>query len=160
EELGMAGMGAGTPQIVNADLSEWRLMSYLGRINYNYNSKYYLTASFRADGSTKFPKQNRWGYFPSFSVMWNLKEEQFLYNVNAVSTLKLRNSWGQTGNNRIGDYSYYAKMRSLITSEGIYASTEYPFDDNYVSGVIITSPKNDRLKWETTSQWDIGLDLG
>ncbi|NGM62374.1 TonB-dependent receptor [Sphingobacterium sp. SGG-5] len=160
EELGMTGMGAGTPQIVNADLSEWRLMSYLGRINYNYNSKYYLTASFRADGSTKFPKNNRWGYFPSFSVMWNLKEESFLYNVNEISTLKIRNSWGQTGNNRIGDYSYYAKMRSLITSEGIYASTEYPFDDNYVSGVIITSPKNERLKWETSSQWDIGIDMG
>lgn len=159
EELGIDGMGEGTLQKINSTSADWRLMSYLSRINYILSEKYYATATFRADGSSKFPKESRWGYFPSFSLAWNIHEEEFLQNMYFLSGLKLRTSWGQTGNNRISEYAYYAQMQSLLTREGLNYSTEYTFDNANTSGYIITNPGNLGLKWETTSQWDAGADL-
>lgn len=160
EELGMDGMGEGTLQKITSNSADWRLMSYLSRINYIFSEKYYATATFRADGSSKFPTKNRWGYFPSFSLAWNIDKEEFMRNLNFLSTLKLRTSWGQTGNNRISEYAYYAQMQSLISREGQNYSTEYPFDNANSSGYVMTSPGNSGLKWETTTQLDAGLELG
>lgn len=160
EELGMDGMGEGTLQKITSNSADWRLMSYLSRINYIFSEKYYATATFRADGSSKFPTKKRWGYFPSFSLAWNIDKEEFMRNLFFLSTLKLRTSWGQTGNNRISEYAYYAQMQSLISREGQNYSTEYPFDNANSSGYVMTSPGNSGLKWETTTQLDAGLELG
>jgi TonB-linked SusC/RagA family outer membrane protein len=159
EALGMSGMSQGDTQKTTAINTEWRLLSFLSRFNYNYKSKYYFTATVRADGSSKFPKDIRWGYFPSLALGWNMHEESFLKNVKSISSAKLRGSWGQTGNNRIPDYSYWAQMRSLISRDGDTYSSEYVFNDANATGYAITSPGNEKLKWETTTQTDIGLDL-
>lgn len=160
EELGIDGMSEGTLQKITSTSADWRLMSYLSRINYIFNEKYYATATFRADGSSKFPSTNRWGYFPSFSLAWNVHKEDFLKNMIFLSAFKLRTSWGQTGNNRISEYAYYAQKQSLLAREGLDYSTEYPFDNSNTSGYVITNPGNLKLKWETTTQWDAGVDVG
>ena len=109
ESLGMAGMNEGQASTTNSYKTSWSMMSYLARLNYNYKSKYYATASFRADGSSKFSKKNRYGYFPSGSLAWNFMEEEFMKPLKKVLDAgKLRASWGLTGNNRIGEYEYYA----------------------------------------------------
>lgn len=101
------------------------MMSYLARLNYNYKSKYYATASFRADGSSKFSKGNRYGYFPSGSLAWNFTEEDFMQPITKVlSAGKLRLSWGLTGNNRIGEYDYYALLSVLKAKQETISLTE------------------------------------
>ena len=154
EALGMSGMDEGTPSKVESSLSESKLMSYLARVNYNYDSKYYLTASFRADGSSKFVGNNRWGYFPSASVAWNFNREAFLEKASSwLSNGKLRLSWGMTGNNRVGDFAALAKLYSSIT-------TEYVFNNSYYPGYALSALANKDLKWETTDQVNLGFDLG
>lgn len=167
ESLGMAGMADGTLAAASSLKSSWSMMSYLARLNYNYKSKYYATASFRADGSSKFSKENRYGYFPSGSLAWNFMEEEFMKPLSKVLNAgKLRLSWGLTGNNRIGEYDYYALLEVLKNKTGDYISNgsvpsgAYPFDnDNTNVGVVPTSLPNNDLKWETTEQWNLGLDL-
>ena len=168
ESLGMAGMGQGTPIQINASMADWAMLSYLGRINYNYKSRYYFTASFRADGSSKFPTQNRFGYFPSTSLAWNFMEEKFMEPISSVvKNGKLRLSWGQTGNNRVGEYDYYAQLLITQAGQGNYTGTTdyitgiYPFN-NVVStvGTIPSNLPNKALKWETTGQTNAGVDLG
>lgn len=167
ESLGMAGMADGTLAAASSLKSSWSMMSYLARLNYNYKSKYYATASFRADGSSKFSKANRYGYFPSGSLAWNFMEEEFMKPLSKVLNAgKLRLSWGLTGNNRIGEYDYYALLEVLKNKTGDYISNgsvpsgAYPFDnDNTNVGVVPTSLPNNDLKWETTEQWNLGLDL-
>ncbi len=148
--------------------SSWAMLSYLGRVTYNYMSKYYATVSFRADGSSKFNKDNRYGYFPSGSLAWSFSEEEFMKPLKSVlSSGKVRLSWGLTGNNRIGEYDYYALLAVLKSRVGSYTSTNslpsgvYPFDNDATNaGVVPTSLPNKDLKWETTEQWNAGLDLG
>lgn len=167
ESLGMAGLSDGTLAASSSLKSSWSMMSYLARLNYNYKSKYYATASFRADGSSKFSKENRYGYFPSGSLAWNFMEEDFMKPLSKVlDSGKLRVSWGLTGNNRIGEYDYYALLEVLKSRTGDYISNgsvpsgAYPFDnDNTNVGVVPTSLANNDLKWETTEQWNVGLDL-
>ncbi len=164
ESLGMAGMSQGTFDKSTSLKSSWSMLSYLARINYNYKSKYYATASFRADGSSKFSKQNRYGYFPSGSLAWSFSEEEFMEQYKKwFSSGKLRLSWGLTGNNRIGEYDRYAlldMLKSHVTTSSI-PNTVYPFDNNTGSiGVAPISLPNEDLKWETTEQWNLGLDLG
>lgn len=156
ESFGMAGLNKGSAvPVVGSSKGENALMSYLARMNYNYDSRYYLTASFRADGSSKFPKNNRWGYFSSGSLAWAFSREAFVKeNVDWLSNGKVRVSWGQTGNNRIGNYDY---MAHLITSSNMY---KYPWNSNFHTGYVSSSMANDKLKWETTEQLDFGLDLG
>ena len=89
------------------------MLSYLARVNYRYNNKYYLTASIRADGSSRFGKNNRYGYFPSGSVAWRLSQEDFLKDVKWLSDMKIRASYGITGNNNIGDYASIGIMENL-----------------------------------------------
>lgn len=167
ESLGMAGMYEGQANTTNSYKTSWSMMSYLGRLNYNYKSKYYATASFRADGSSKFSKGNRYGYFPSASLAWNFMEEDFMKPLGKVlDSGKLRASWGLTGNNRIGEYDYYALMQALKSKLGDYISNGsvpsgvYPINgDNTTVGTVPIAIGNDNLKWETTEQWNVGIDL-
>lgn len=167
ESLGMAGMADGTLSSSSSLKSSWSMMSYLARLNYNYKSKYYATASFRADGSSKFSKKHRYGYFPSGSLAWNFMEEKFMAPIKeVVGAGKLRVSWGLTGNNRIGEYDYYALLQMLKEKQGDYISNGsipsgvYPFDNDMSSvGMVPVSLPNEDLKWETTEQWNVGLDL-
>lgn len=154
EELGISGMDDGLPKSFTSVLSENALMSYFGRINYNYAWKYYFNASFRADGSSKFPSKNRWGYFPSVSGSWIFNRESFLKPQESwLSNGKLRLSWGQTGNNRVTDFASYARMGGGIANE-------YSFNDSYNYGYVYSALANKNLKWETTEQWNVGVDLG
>jgi TonB-linked SusC/RagA family outer membrane protein len=167
ESLGMAGMGQGTPSNISSIFSDWSMMSFLGRINYNYKSKYYLTASFRADGSSKFVQENKFGYFPSLSSAWNFSQENFMKPFKeVVHSGKLRLSWGVTGNNRVGEYDTYARILMQKVAwgygTGIYDVFHgvYPFDNSLDNiGAIINGLPNKELKWETTSQTNAGIDL-
>ncbi len=164
----MAGMSQGTPTTTNSLKSSWSMMSYFGRFNYNYKSKYYATVTMRADGSSKFRGKNRFGYFPSGSLAWNFTEEDFWKPASKVlNSGKLRLSWGLTGNNRVGEYDTYGiyellkDRRGDLVSLGSVPSGVYPYnnDDKNV-GMVPTSIPNEDLKWETTEQWNLGVDLG
>ena len=123
ESLGMAGMNEGIPSTTTSLKSSWSMMSFLASVKYDYKSKYYATASFRADGSSKFSKKNRFGYFPSASAAWSFSKENFLKPLSKVlSNGKLRASWGLTGNNRVGEYDYYALLSMLKSKTGTYIS--------------------------------------
>ncbi|WP_281298805.1 SusC/RagA family TonB-linked outer membrane protein [Flavobacterium limnophilum] len=153
EDLGLDGLQYGTQLRVDTFESLWSMASFLARVNYNYASKYYFTASMRADGSSKFPTENHWGYFPSAALSWTFKNEKFLKNSKILSDGKIRTSYGKTGNNRVGDFDYLTIYYNPI-------SNSYVFNNQYVSGTVATNLGNSKLKWETTEQKDIGLDLG
>lgn len=138
----------------NANISE--LQSYFARINYAFDNRYLLTASFRMDGSTKFGENNKYGYFPSFSLGWNIKEEAFMAN-SAFSALKLRGGWGMTGNQEIEPKSTQAFFLTEVTS-----STSYPLYPSgaYPAGTRFARLANPDLQWEATQQTNIGLDFG
>lgn len=167
ESLGMAGMSEGQAGTSSSAKSSWSMLSYLGRFNYNYQSKYYATASFRVDGSSKFNKDNRYGYFPSTSLAWTFTEEKFMKPIKSIlSNGKLRLSWGLTGNNRIGEYDYYQLLSVMKSRVGSYTATNsipsgvYPFENDATNaGTVPISLQNKNLKWETTEQWNLGLDL-
>ena len=151
EFLGLSGMDDGLPHAATSTLSENVLMSWLGRVNYSYRSRYIFTASFRADGSSKFTPGNRWGIFPSGAFAWRLGQEKFMQKVRFVSDAKLRVSYGVTGNNRIGDFATYP---SLVLSD------YYSFNNGTPSGAVVPSNMGNRdLTWESTEQIDLGLDL-
>lgn len=157
ESLGLAGLQDGTLNNATSALSSWSMMSYLAKFDYNYNSKYYANVSFRADGSSKFSKKNRFGYFPSASLAWSFTEESFLKPAKKwLNSGKLRTSWGLTGNNRVGEYDRYAIM---AVDEG--SGAMYPFNNNLDNkSVTVVSLANNDLKWETTEQYNVGVDLG
>ena len=157
EELGLNGMHTGHYQTVMPWERNWRMMSGLFRLQYNYKYKYYLTASFRADGSSKFPKHNQWGFFPSGSLAWNFNREELLKNSRWLKNGKLRLSWGMTGNNRTTTpYDFYAQ---LAYTPGSSDSNDYVFNGEIVPGYYPANVANPNLKWETTEQWDVGIDL-
>ncbi|GGA82285.1 SusC/RagA family TonB-linked outer membrane protein [Flavobacterium palustre] len=153
EDLGLAGLDQGVQQRVDSLGSVWTMSSFLGRVDYNYASKYFLTASFRADGSSKFPSKNHWGYFPSAAAAWSFGKENFIKNSKTISEGKLRASYGVTGNNRVGDFDYLTNYFNPLINA-------YVFDNDYVPGVVPTIIGNSDLKWETTEQLDAGVDLG
>lgn len=134
--------------------SAWSLASFLGRIAYNYDSKYLLTMNFRADGSSRFAPGHRWGYFPSASAGWRVSSEKFMEPFkNVIDDMKLRIGWGMNGNQSgIGNYSYLASMS---------ASKVAPTTENLYPGLAISpySAANTELTWEKTMQWNAGLDL-
>ena len=135
--------------------SEWSIMSYFARANYNFRDTYLLTANVRADGSSKLAPGHRWGYFPSFSAAWRMSEENFMKDIKWIDDLKIRGGWGQTGNQSgLGDYSYLASYdinRIQWFGEG--------YDSNAVPTRSQSTLSNPELTWETTSQTDIGIDL-
>lgn len=138
-------------QTTTSSKTEYALISYVGRINYDYAQKYLVSASIRRDGGSRFGPENKWGTFPSVSLGWRISEEGFMKSLAAVSDLKLRASYGETGNDRIGDYAYQATINSDLF---------YNFDDNLLTGSTITALANAELKWETTIMKNLGLDLG
>ena len=127
------------------------LMSFLGRINYTLADKYMLTASLRYDGSSKLADGNKWSLFPSVAVAWRLKEEAFMQSVDWLSNLKLRLSYGQTGNDTVSPYS---------TNGTIAGSQYYSFGTNTVIGTYPNNIRNDKLGWERTSEYNVGVDFG
>ena len=136
-------------------VEENALVSALSRLTYNYKSKYLFTASIRSDGSSRFGSENRWGTFPSVSAGWVVSDESFLQNVEDISLLKIRSSYGVTGNNNIGDYTQYA----LVGNEQFGRTVNGVFGDTFAQGATVSSLANPNLGWETTKQFDIGLDL-
>jgi iron complex outermembrane receptor protein len=131
------------------------LQSFFGRVTYQYNSKYLATFNFRADGSSKFGENNKYGYFPSFSVGWKISEEDFMEN-SGFSNLKLRAGWGKTGNQEIPE-----KQTQALFTSSTAGTVSYPLTGNgpYPAGTIYARLANPDLKWETSSQIDVGLDF-
>lgn len=151
ENMGTSAMDEGTLYSSSATDGGNRLMSYLARFNYSFKNKYLFTASFRADGSSKFAPENRWGYFPSAAAAWTLSNESWMKPVRWISNMKLRLSWGLTGNNRVGDNSRYAY---LTASDWMSFGNGTP-DKTY----DLSSIGNRDLRWETTEQANVGLDF-
>lgn len=141
---------AGGPNTRN-DVQEWSLTSYLSRLTYNYKGKYLFTAAIRSDGSSRFGANNQFGTFPSASVGWILTDENFLKPIQQISFAKIRASYGLIGNNNIGNYTQYALVNN---------TTNAVFGNTVGTGAVVTSLSNPNLGWETTKQFDIGLDLG
>lgn len=135
---------------VSEEYDAWSLLSFVGRANYNFNKKYFLSASIRRDGSSRFGANNRWGNFPSVSVGWIVSDESFFPKTSLLNYLKLRGSYGKTGNYNIGNYSYYASV----------TNTNYVFNGNLSNGRSITTLGNNDLGWETTSGIDFGGEFG
>ena len=133
--------------------SEYFLVSFFGRVNYSYDDRYMVTATFRADGTSRFAN-NKWGYFPSVALAWNAKNESFLEDVDAVSALKVRLSYGQTGQQAVG--SLYGTIPTYVNNtQGSF----YPFGDTWIEP-ITPQGYNADLKWETTTTYNAGIDLG
>lgn len=153
ESLGLSGLDEGVPQVITATSSNWKLASFAGRVNYNFKSRYYLTASYRADGSSRFAKGQRWGYFPSFSLAWRFSSEKFVKDLGIFSDAKLRFGYGTNGNNRIGDFAY-------LSTIGLPIGNAYTISNSVVRGAVPTAIGNPDLKWETTSETNLALDLG
>ena len=139
-----------TPGIPSSGYSLSTLLSYLGRVNYSYDSKYLATVSFRADGSSKYSEGNKWGYFPSGALAWRVSEEDFLKDVSYISDVKVRASWGLTGSQAIGAY---ATLNNLSSGKTVFDDALY---NTFAPGTRL--PGN--LKWETTEQADFGIDAG
>ena len=132
-----------------SNINEWSMLSYLSRINYNYNNKYYATASYRTDGSSRFGEVNKWGVFPSFALSWRVSQESFLKNVAFLSELKLRASYGKTGNNNIGNYAHLATINY----------EKYALGGTQNGGFSQAIIDNPNLTWETQSQKNAGIDV-
>lgn len=134
--------------------THYSLVSYFGRLNYTLLNRYMLTATFRADGSSRFHEDNRWGYFPSVAFAWKINEEAFMKDLTWWNEFKLRLGWGMTGQQDIGtDFGYVTHY----TVSDSYA--QYPFGDIYY-GTMRPSAYNPDLKWETTTTYNAGIDLG
>lgn len=128
-----------------------RLASYIGRANYSFDDRYLATVTFRADGSSRFGKNNKFGYFPSAALAWRISNESFLKGIDQITSLKLRLGWGRTGNQEIGDYPALTTYESAGTTI---------WDGKQMVGVGPAKMPNPDLKWETTDQTNIGLDFG
>lgn len=152
------------PTSVSASAVENELQSFFGRLNYTYDDRYLLTATLRADGSSKFGENNKYGYFPSVALGWNISNENFMDN-SVFNNLKLRASWGQTGNQEIPSKitkASYSEDR-LITGGG--SLNTYPINtdassiDGYPYGIVFTRLANPDLQWEVSTQIDLGIDF-
>ncbi len=142
---------ASTAVLPTSDAHESELNSYLGRVNYSFKHKYNVTATLRADGSSKLGANNRWGYFPSIGLSWNVSQEDFFKSLEPTfSSLKLRLSAGKTGNSEVPPYSSLAAL----------TPTNYYFNSALVTGIAPVQIANPDLKWETTTQYDAGVDAG
>lgn len=142
--------GSSSWQRPNSGLSEWELASWYSRINYNIDSKYLITLNARYDGSSVFSEGNKWAFFPSGAIAWNMTEEAFMADVNPISTWKWRVSYGLTGNRGISPYQTLAALGNVLTIQNGVP----------VNALAPTSVANRDLTWETTAQFDIGLDVG
>ncbi len=151
DNLGNDNLGVGaTPSRVTSSRLDNKLLSFFARANYNYNDRYLLTATMRADGSTRFSAKNKWGYFPSFSAAWRISEENFMKGIDWISNMKLRFGWGLVGNDRISNY----------LSLDLYETTKYGVGNQVVTVLTPKQLRNSNLKWEASSTVNLGLDLG
>ena len=142
---------------VGGNSLRWALMSYMARLHYSYDDRYLVTATFRADGSSKFGKDNRFGYFPSFAAAWNIGNESFMQSVKPISQLKLRAGYGQTGNQNIGAYAFADKL----SVNGVYNfGSQRGFESNLVNLIYPYLLSNPSVKWEAVEQYNVGVDIG
>lgn len=130
--------------------SDWALLSFMGRVTYGYDNRYLLTATFRADGSSRFAKKNRWGYFPSVALAWRMSEEHWFKKSFWLTDLKLRAGYGLTGNQAsVGNYAYASKLQTV----------QYSFGDKQVGGLAPWELPNPNVRWETVEQYNVGADF-
>lgn len=144
------GSGDPTMNIIGSNFDENILTSFLARANYSFRDKYLLTASIRADGSARFGENNRFGYFPSAAIGWKVAQEDFMKDISFVSDLKLRASYGQTGNQAIGNYLYLSSFS---------ASSNVVFGNTIGTSIFPTRKSNPDLQWEVAKQLDLGVDF-
>ncbi|HEY0667806.1 MAG TPA: SusC/RagA family TonB-linked outer membrane protein, partial [Sphingobacteriaceae bacterium] len=142
--------GVISPTATRTSKSQWGLASYFTRVNYNYKEKYLLAASLRTDGSSRFGPDNKWGNFPSASIAWRATQEEFLKDNKIINELKLRLSYGVTGNFNIGDFDYL----------GTISDVNYSPNGVLTKGQAQTNFADEKLKWERNESYNIGLDLG
>ncbi len=142
-------LGAASIRSSNSYENGWTLLAYFARANYSYKDKYLLSASFRREGSSRFGAQNKYGDFPAASVGWRLTEESFMPKLSWLTDVKLRASWGVTGNNNIGNYPSLAFV----------GANNYILGNAFAPGKVVSSFANSNLKWEKSNQLDIGLDI-
>jgi len=151
--LGPYGVPAADFQRQSLDIQESKLSSWFGRANYSFANKYQFTATMRADASSRFGENNRWGYFPSFAGAWRLSEESFMDGADWLSDLRLRASWGKNGNQAFGNYLAY----KTYSFGELTAQTQ--FGDRFVS-TVRPNAVDPNLKWEETASWNFGIDYG
>lgn len=142
-------LGAASIRSSNSYENGWSLLAYFARVNYSFKDKYLLSASFRREGSSRFGAQNKYGDFPAASVGWRLTEESFMPKLSWLTDVKLRASWGVTGNNNIGNYPSLAFV----------GANNYILGNSFAPGKVVSSFANSNLKWEKSNQLDIGLDV-
>jgi TonB-linked SusC/RagA family outer membrane protein len=142
-------IGPASSQTTGSDAYEWAMQSFFGRGNYDYQGKYLLEASFRYDASSRFPTDNRWAFFPSVSGGWRISEEAFLSTTGWLDELKVRGSWGQLGNQNIGNYPYQNNLSAV----------DYNFGGFLTQGITKRTLSSPDIKWETTTVTDIGVDF-
>ncbi|MDB5110615.1 MAG: TonB-dependent receptor plug [Mucilaginibacter sp.] len=142
-------ISAATTRIGNVGADQWSLLRFVGRLNYNYNEKYLFEAAFSRDGSSRFGTNNKYGNFPSVSAGWVVSDEEFLKDVRPVNFLKLRAGYGKVGNNNIGNYTYLASINT----------SNYVFGNAVTPGKLLSGIGNNNLTWETSTSYDIGMDL-
>ncbi|WP_257669894.1 SusC/RagA family TonB-linked outer membrane protein [Parapedobacter tibetensis] len=146
-------LNAGVVSSASTSALEWSLLSLLGRVNYSYNDKYLLTATIRQDGSSRFGANRKWGVFPSVSGGWRISQESFMQGIEVINELKLRASFGYTGNNFIGNYDHIGR---LSIANYVFGSN----GGNLVNAISPSSIGNDELGWERNKQFDVGLEVG
>lgn len=155
-------LGVATQSLIpTSDKFGYNTNSYFSRVNYNFKQKYYLTATARMDGSSRFGQNNKYALFPSAAAAWVLSEENFFKSQNWVDLLKLRFSVGQTGNSEFGNYQYLSSLGAIV--EGPRPGTDFPvsaiFNGQRFPGITPVNVPNNNLQWEKATQTDIGLDI-
>ncbi|GAB3938549.1 TonB-dependent receptor [Larkinella terrae] len=144
--------------LIGSGYSRWSLMSYLGRVNYALKDRYLLSATVRRDGSSKFQGDNKFSVFPSVALGWRLTEETFMKSQRIFSNLKLRGSWGLTGNQAINPYGTLSTYITNVDDAAVAFTSGY-FTNGITNGIILGNPGNPNLKWETTEQLNLGTDM-
>ena len=150
-DIGLNDTSVGTPGTITSNVNyDDKLVSFFTRMNYNFGERYLLTATVRADGSSKFSKKNKWGLFPSVSAAWRLSEEDFIKRLGVFSDLKLRAGYGLAGNNRISSYA----------SLSLLSSATYPSGETISPGYAPTGIPSEELQWESNKTLNVGIDMG
>lgn len=137
-----------TSKTLGGSANEWKLLSFIGRGNYNYKGRYLLTATLRRDGSSRFGSNNRWGWFPSASVAWRVSQEEFMNRYTWLDDFKVRAGYGITGNQNIGDYSFASVLQTI----------QYVFNGQVVNAVVPLAIPNPSVRWEQVEQSNLGFD--
>ncbi|GAB3650271.1 TonB-dependent receptor [Echinicola sediminis] len=145
------GMGGADNQLSGGYDDEWAIQSLFSRLKYNHNEKYLFEATVRYDGSSRFPESNKYALFPSMALGWRLSEEDFFQNVNWISDLKVKASWGVLGNQNIGNYPYQRVLQS---------ERNYPIGGGIATGAAYSTYKDANIKWESTTTTDVGFEAG